>query len=115
MTITEKLEMYKSKKAFIKKISKAFEEAPKASSVTSVDYEVYEKEIDKETTYFVEYLIVNFSGGGKSVRLVNGNSHTANFRELGKLIDGGYYDEILDYESLEERGFTFVALDREED
>ena len=41
MTITEKLEMFKEKRNFIKNISKAFEAKPKGSSVQSVDYEVY--------------------------------------------------------------------------
>ena len=111
MTIAEKIEMYKGKKAFVKNVSKAFEVTPRVSSVTSVDYEVYEKKINEATTYFAEYIIVNFSGGGKSVRLVNGNSCTANFREIGKLLDGGYYEENRQYETLEDDGFTFVSLD----
>jgi hypothetical protein len=114
MTITEKIEMYKGKKAFIKNISKAFEATPRISSVTSIDYEVYRKEINEDTTYFVEYIIVNFFGGGKSVRLVNGNSCTANFREIGKLLDGGYYEENRQYESLEDNGFTFVSISGED-
>ena len=55
MTIAEKIEMYKGKKAFIKNVSKAFEATPRISSVTSIDYEVYRKEIDKDITYFAEY------------------------------------------------------------
>lgn len=114
MTITEKLEMYKGKKAFIKNVSKAFEATPRISSVTSIDYEVYRKEINEDTTYFAEYIIVNFFGGGKSVRLVNGNSCTANFREIGKLLDGGYYEENRQYETLEDNGFTFVSISGED-
>ena len=110
MTIAEKIEMYKGKKAFIKNVSKAFEATPRVSTVTSIDYEVYEKKINEATTYFAEYIIVNFSGGGKSVRLVNGNSCTANFREIGKLLDGGYYEENRQYETLEDDGFTFVSI-----
>lgn len=114
MTITEKIEMYKGKKAFIKNVSKAFEATPRISSVTSIDYEVYRKEINEDTTYFAEYIIVNFFGGGKSVRLVNGNSCTANFREIGKLLDGGYYEENRQYETLEDNGFTFVSISGED-
>lgn len=114
MTITEKIEMYKGKKAFIKNVSKAFEATPRISSVTSIDYEVYKKEIDKDITYFAEYIIVNFFGGGKSVRQVNGNSCTANFREIGKLLDGGYYEENRQYETLEDNGFTFVSISGED-
>jgi hypothetical protein len=114
MTITEKIEMYKGKKAFIKNVSKAFEATPRISSVTSIDYEVYKKEIDKDITYFAEYIIVSFFGGGKSVRQVNGNSCTANFREIGKLLDGGYYEENRQYETLEDNGFTFVSISGED-
>jgi hypothetical protein len=110
MTIAEKLEMYKRKKAFVDNVSKAFEACPVGTGVVSVKYEVYKKEINEETTYFVEYIVVNFTGGGKSVRNVNGNSHTANFREIGKLVDGGYYDEIKDYEIMLERDFTKVEV-----
>ncbi len=110
MTITEKLEMYKGKKAFIKNISKVFEATPRISSVASIDYEVYKKEIDKDITYFAEYVIVNFFGGGKSVRLVNGNSCTANFKEISKLLDGGYYEENRQYEALADNGYIPVLL-----
>lgn len=110
MTITEKIEMYKEKKAFIENISKAFETSPRGSSVESIDYEVYRRDIDEEVTYFAEYLIVTFFGGGKSVRIANGNSNTANFRVLGTLIDGGYYDEVRDYETILDRGFEKVNL-----
>ena len=114
MTITEKIEMYKGKKAFIKNVSKAFEATPRISSVTSIDYEVYRKEVNEDTTYFAEYIIVSFFGGSKSVRLVNGNSCTANFREIGKLLDGGYYEENIQYATLEDNGFTFVSISGED-
>ena len=110
MTITEKIEMYKRKKAFIDNVSKAFESCSVGTGVQSVDYEVYRKEISEDTTYFVEYLVVTFSGGGKSVRCANGNSHNANFRELGELLDGGYYDEVRDYEQILDRGFIKVEV-----
>ena len=46
MTVAEKIEMYKGKKAFIKDVSKVFEAGHKGSSVASVDYEVYIKDIE---------------------------------------------------------------------
>ena len=110
MTIEEKLKMYKGKKAFVDAISKAFETRPAGSSVASVQYEVYKKEINKDVTYFAEYLVVTFLDGGKSVRAANGNSNTCNFQEIGKLIDGGYYTEVKDYETLSESGFTKVEV-----
>lgn len=109
MTTTEKIKMYAKKKAFINKISAVFE-TTHSTTVESVSYEVYQKEISPDTTYFTEYVIVNYIGGGKSVRIVNGNSDTANFRAIGTLLDGGYYDELPDYETLADRGFKAVKL-----
>lgn len=114
MTFEEKIKMYKNKKAFIKKISKAFEASPGASTVTSIEYEVYSRKVtinNEERDHYVEYVIVNFFGGGKSAKFVSGNSCTANFRALGSMLDGGYYDENHDYETLSDRGFTIVDLD----
>lgn len=110
MTVEEKIKMYKGKKAFIDNISKAFEAKPSSSTVTSVEYEVYRKDMEDGRVFFEEYLIVNFFGGGKSVRVANGNSNTANFRVLGTLIEGGYYDEVRTYETLDDAGYTLVQL-----
>lgn len=110
MTIAEKLEMYANKKAFIEAVSKAFEKNLSKSSVTSIEYEVYRKDIDEERVHFAEYIVVNYIGGGKCVRFVSGNSNTANFRVAGEMLEGGYYDEIPAYNALKERGFTYVIL-----
>lgn len=113
MTKAEKIKMYRGKKAFIDNISKAFEIRPSGSTVASVEYEVYSKVISEEVTHFTEYLIVNFFGGGKSVRVANGNSNTANFRVLGTLVEGGYYDEIPYYNALVKSGYELVNLEEE--
>lgn len=114
MTMEEKIKMYRGKKAFIDGLSKVFEAKPHVCSVESVDLEVYTRKVtinNEERDHFVEYLVVHFIGGGKSVRFVSGNSCTANFRILGTMIDGGYYDENMEYDSLSEKGFTKVNLD----
>lgn len=114
MSYEEKIEMYRGKKVFIENISKAFSETPRVSSVTSIDYEVYTKKVtlNGETfDHFAEYVIVRFFGGGRSVKYVSGNSCTANFRVLGTLVEGGYYDENRDYDALADKGFTLVPLD----
>ena len=114
MTYEEKIQMYKGKKVFIDNISKAFEATPRVSSVTSIEYEVYHRTVvvqDIPRDHFVEYLIIQFFGGGKSAMLVTGNSCTANFRILGPRLDGGYYDENREYETLADKGFTKVNLD----
>lgn len=114
MTTAEKTMMYKEKRDFIKNISKAFEARPKGSSVESIDYEVYTKyHVELDIHQFAEYLVVNFVGGAKSVARVSSNSNMSNFKVLGTLVDGGYYDEIVDYDSLSGLGFTVVPLDED--
>lgn len=110
MTANEKLAMYRGKKTFIKNISKAFEAGPAGSTVTSIDYEVYSLELKDDITYYKEYIIVTFKGGSISVRTVNGNSNTANFRAIGTMLDGGYYDEVFTYENISESGYKKVEL-----
>lgn len=109
MTITEKLAMFKEKKDFIENLNKAFQTFPKGLTVASVKYEVYRKDT-KDTTYFTEYIVVTFFGGAISVRTVNGNSNSANFRTIGSMLDGGYYDEVQDYEKLKDIGYEKVNL-----
>ena len=108
MTIVEKMEMYIEKQAFVEGLSKVFAANSRKTGVTAVDYEVYRK-VEDNRDYFVEYIVVTFVGGGQSVRCANGNSLNANFSEIGKLIDGGYYDEIRAYEALTEEGFARVV------
>ena len=114
MTKEDKIKMFQEKKAFIDGLNAAFQVKPRKHSVDSVEYELYSKVINNEYVtdhiHYQEYLVVTFDGGAKSVRNINGNSNTANFRELGKLIDGGYYEEVEAYMSMEEHGFTKVEL-----
>jgi hypothetical protein len=100
LTIEERMHMYKGKKLFIDHISKVFEDEYLQSNVAKVSYEVYVKQIDDETAYYTEFAVVTFVGGGKSVRVISGNSNNTNFQEIGKLINGGYYDELGYYESV---------------
>jgi hypothetical protein len=73
------------------------------SNVERVDYEVYSKlSPDGHDTWYTEFAVVTFVGGGKSVRVISGNSNNTNFREIGKLIDGGYYDELAFYQRVKE-------------
>ena len=111
MTHEERMKEFQRKQAFVRALNLAFPVDPLSHSVVKVDYEVYEKTTSEGKPFYKEYLVVTFRGGAISVRNANGNSHTANFRELGKMLDGGYYDEIHTYEALEtELGFTKVEL-----
>jgi hypothetical protein len=117
MTTTEKIEMYKGKKVFIKNLSKAFEAKPAGSSIDQIDYEVYHKEVTRDDiTYqhYVEFVVVKFFGGGKSVKVVSGNSNTANFAVIGPMLNGGYYDENPYYDSMLDNGYTLVSLSGED-
>lgn len=110
MTIEERIKMYKGKKAFIDNISRAFELSN--TTVNKVEYVVLTNYSDLfKMDVYCEFIVVTFVGGAKSVRSISGNSDSANFREIGKLIDGGYYDEVNYYESLLDEGCTKVNLE----
>lgn len=102
LTVEERMHMYRGKKLFIDHISKVFEDEYLQSNVAKVEYEVYRKVVDPETTYYTEFAVVTFVGGGKSVRIISGNSNNTNFQEIGKLINGGYYDELEFYKRVKE-------------
>ena len=110
MTVTEKIEMYKRKKQFVDDISNVLSTRAYRMGIMYVDYEVYRKTEDN-SDYFVEFIVVVYDGGGKAVRCVNGNSNYANYVEIGKLLDGGYYGELPRYRALTEEGFTKVRLE----
>lgn len=113
MTTEEKIIMFKDKRDFITNISKAFEANPRGSTVASVDYEVYKRDAENGNIYYREYLIVTFNGGAISTKNVSGNSNTANLRALGTMVDGGYYEEVLDYELTKEMS-EYIDLTRDD-
>ena len=110
MTYEQRIDMYKHKKLFIEGISKVFQNESLNSNVESIDYIVLTKVIDKYTTDYREFVIITFTSGAKSIRTITGNSNSANFREIGNLIDGGYYEEIKYYKELFLSGYTIVEL-----
>ena len=110
MTYEQRIDMYKHKKLFIEGISKVFQNESLKSNVESIDYVVLTKVIDESTTDYREFVIITFTSGAKSIRTITGNSNNANFREIGNLIDGGYYEEIKYYEELFLSGYTIVEL-----
>lgn len=110
MTITEKIEMYKRKKQFVDDISNVLGMRAHRLGIMMVEYEVYRK-MDDNRDYFVEFVVITYDGGGQAVRCVNGNSNYANYVEIGKLLDGGYYDEIPRYRALTEEDFTKINLE----
>ena len=113
MTMEEKIKMYRGKKAFIDGLSRVFEAKLAGSVVETIEYEVYHKEVvhDENTCHhYVEFVVITFIGGGKSAKVVTGNSNTANFRALGPMLDGGHYEENFYYDSMIETGYELVQL-----
>lgn len=106
LTLEQRMSMYKGKKLFIDSISKVFKIKALNSNVKKVEYEVYSRtsRMDEESTYYSEFIIVTFTSGAISVRNVSGTSNNGIFVEIGKLINGGYYDEVDYYNKVKESG-----------
>ena len=62
-----------------------------------------------------EYIVVHFVGGAISVRNVTFNSLPANIVELGKLLKGGWYDEVENYIALKKKDWYLenISIDEE--
>ena len=111
MTDQQRIAMYQSKKVFVDNISKAFENLTGRNSVNKVSYEVWTRYNERfNMNVYYEFIVVEFKGGAESHRNVSGTSHSGVFQEIGKLINGGYYEEKGYYESFAEEGFTKVEL-----
>ena len=110
MTMEEKLEMYTEKKQFVENINEVFQMEPGCPSVEGVSYEVYSKDYGAGRVDNREWIIVHFYGGGKSVKVVSGNSNIANFKVIGTMLAGGYYTEVYTYQKQLDDGYTKVEL-----
>jgi hypothetical protein len=106
----EKLEMYTEKKQFMENLNEVFQMEPQCPTVEGVNYEVYIKDYGDDRIDIREWVIVHFYGGGKSVKLVTGNSNIANFKIVGTMLQGGYYTEVFTYQKQIEDGYTKVDL-----
>ena len=84
-----------NKKEFVEKVSQAI--VGNVPSIVKVKYEKYHR-ADKDWTQ--EYIVIYFKGGAISVRSVNITSCGAIFQEIGRLLFGGYYQEVKDRERL---------------
>ena len=110
MTAKEKHVMYLEKKKFIENLNEVFQMEPRCPSVEGVNYELYTKDYGEGRIDEREWVIVHFVGGGKSVRIVSGNSNIANFKVVGSMLVGGYYAENFTYQKQIEDGYTKVDL-----
>ena len=109
MTIAEKLKMYREKRQFIYEVSRVFTTVRGGHSVEDVRYEVF----FKDTEYgpeIIEWLTVQYNGGGRAHRRVCGNSNSANFQEVADMVDGGCYGENPIYWAMDKMGWKKLDL-----
>lgn len=66
-------------------------------NVENIHYEVYGAEVegyDGNPVYATnEFLVIEYNGGAKTIRSCNANSFSANFMEIARYLDSGYYNE----------------------
>lgn len=109
MTSEDKLNMFREKKQFIENLGYAFQVRPGCASVEGVEYEVYQK-LYIDVLDFREWVIVHYTGGGKAMKIVSGNSNAANFVVIGYMLQGGCYEQVRFYEDQLEQGYEMVTL-----
>ena len=110
MTWEEKLEMFKNKERFVEAVSGVFQTTKHNSTVEGVEYEVYIKRFSERLSEVREWVIVYYSGGGKAMKLVSGNSNVANFEVIGSMLQGGCYEQVRMYDCQVAEGFERVSL-----
>lgn len=110
MTLEETLRMYREKKQFIENLSYAFQVRPGCASVEGADYEVYTKDYGEGRIDTREWVIMYYTGGGKAMKIVSGNSNAANFVVIGSMLHGGCYEQVRMYQDQEAEGYKRVEL-----
>ena len=83
------------KKDFVDRVSYAISGQPRIS-IVKIEYEVYE-DANNNNNYYDEFVKVTYDGGAIAIRTVTGTSLSGIFRDIAKMIDGGYYDEVKYY------------------
>ena len=88
------LAMYKEKKGFISALSETIKNyKPKGLTVENISYEIYKT----PQGCIREWIVVTYYGGNFTAKLTNGNSNSANFKVIAKILDGGDYSEVPYY------------------
>jgi hypothetical protein len=111
MTIEEKLKMYREKRQFIYEVSMTFIKVPGGHSVDGIVYEVFFRETERGTE-IAEWITVQYKGGAEAHRMVHGNSNSANFQQVAKMLDGGCYEYNSWYERLPDEGWKKLDLNK---
>ena len=114
MTDQDRMQMYLEKKQFIENLNEVFQMEPSCPEVEGVSYEVYSKQLEGPiftgVLDYMEWIVVHFAGGGKCPKVVSGNSNISNFRVVGSLLTGGFYDHMRMYKDLAETGYERIDL-----
>jgi hypothetical protein len=111
MTIEERLKMYREKRQFIYDVSMAFIKNPKGHTVDGVVYEVFFRDTERGTE-FAEWITVQYKGGAEAHHMAHGNSNSANFQQVAKMLDGGCYEYNSWYERLPNEGWKLLDLNK---
>ena len=82
---------------FVKKISEVITEAG-ASTIRGVEYEYW---VNEESNWRYELVVMHYKGGAFAPRNVSADNLAAIFREIGRLMEGGYYEEVEGRKKLE--------------
>lgn len=91
--MTEEL---KRKVEFVKELNKTIPQYVR--NVESIRYDVFK---NTNQSWYFEFLVINYVGGGKTARICTGDSFTAIFSEISKYLNQGYYSELDLYKQIE--------------
>ncbi len=88
-----------SKTKLVNDISKALKNQRPFSTLTidKVELKIF---LNKKNMWFEEYVVVTYIGGSIATIRNTCNSVGYTFKNIGKLINGGYYDEVDEYKKL---------------
>lgn len=86
-----------SKTRLVEGISEVFKNQD--TSIEKIELKIFvDKEMLKKGTRMIqEYVVVTYKGGAIAVANNSMNSVTATYRNIGELINGGYYDQVEKY------------------
>lgn len=80
----------RGKREFMKALGAALGKCRNAS-IADVDIKAFEFDGGGS---IIEFVVVTFDNGAISVANSSGNSDTANLREVARMSNGGYYDQV---------------------
>lgn len=99
---------------FVKELSEAIVKVQE--NITGIEYRIYQNTKHEHEDWTEEYLVINYTGGARTVRNCNWNSCSAVLREIAKYLEHGYYSEESDLKNIESDPAHWKLIsDRRED